>query len=133
MTPFPYAVDGKTDLHTALAMMREHGIRHLPITQDGQLAGVLSAREAETAQAMLGPDASEAAVPVWAVCTRTPYVVDLETTMDVVADEMANRQIGSALVVRNGKLAGIVTTIDVCRAYAQRLREDAGDTDDDVA
>ena len=134
MTPFPYAVSHGEDLHTARAKMNEHGIRHLPVTRDGKLAGVLSSREVETALAMLGPGASEMQVPVWTVCTREPYVVDLGTKAADVARGMANRQIGSALVTKEGKLAGIVTTVDICRAYAELVDATPhGDDDDDVA
>ena len=36
---------------------------------------------------------------------------------------MAERHIGSALVTRGGKLVGIFTTTDACRALARVLHE----------
>jgi CBS domain-containing protein len=36
---------------------------------------------------------------------------------------MAERHLGSALVTRGGKLVGIFTTTDACRALARLLRE----------
>ncbi|MEW6270451.1 MAG: CBS domain-containing protein [Thermodesulfobacteriota bacterium] len=50
-----------------------------------------------------------------------PYVVEDDEPLDVVAREMADRQIGSALVTRHGKLVGIITTTDVCRLLADVL------------
>jgi CBS domain-containing protein len=35
MTPFPYAIDIDAALTAAQALMAEHGIRHLPVTEDG--------------------------------------------------------------------------------------------------
>jgi CBS domain-containing protein len=75
---------------------------------------------------VLGRRTGELDVPVWGVCTRSVYVVDLDTRVDVIADALADRHIGSALVTRQGKLVGIVTTTDICRAYADLVREQAG-------
>ena len=122
MTPFPYAVDAQEDLHTAHAMMREHGIRHLPVMREGKLAGIVSARELELALQLVSERNLDMKLPVWAICKRDPYTVELEAPIADVADAMANLQIGSVLVTRKGKLAGIITTVDVCRAFAALMR-----------
>src|SRR5690606_14873480 len=108
---------------------------HLPVTRDGRLAGVVSDRDIHIARSLMRTSSGRFDVPVWSVCTRDPYVVDIDTRIDEVADEMANRHIGAAIVVKKDKLAGIITTADICRAYAETLRlhlaPDSGD--DDVA
>lgn len=123
MTPFPYAVDAHEDLRTAHAMMREHGIRHLPVMREGKLAGIVSARELEVALELIAERDPEVQLPVWAICKRDPHTVDIEVPVADVADAMANQQIGSVLVTRKGKLAGIITTVDICRALADLLRK----------
>ena len=45
------------------------------------------------------------------------------------ASVMADRKIGTAVVVRAGKLAGIVTATDVCRALADALESRFGKPD----
>ena len=45
MTPFPYSIDIERPVSAARALMREHGVRHLPVTDDGALAGVVSDRD----------------------------------------------------------------------------------------
>ena len=66
------------------------------------------------------------------ICTPDPLLVDLEQSLDVVAAQMAERRVGSAIVMRGDKLAGILTTTDVCQLLTSVLRN--GDTeDDDVA
>jgi len=52
-----------------------------------------------------------------------PYVVDLEERLDTVLAELARRHIGSVLVTRCGKLAGIFTATDACELFASYLRE----------
>jgi len=43
------------------------------------------------------------------------------TPLSEALREMARRKIGTAVVLRAGKLAGIVTLIDVCEAFAEVL------------
>jgi hypothetical protein len=47
---------------------------------------------------------------------------------------MAAQRIGSAVVTRRGKLAGVFTASDACRTFADYLDavEGAGDEDDDA-
>jgi acetoin utilization protein AcuB len=130
MTPFPHAVAAEDDVTTARAMMEQHGIHHLPVLRDGRLAGIVSHRDVSLAGDVLERSANTVGMPVWAICTRDPYVVEIDTRLDLVADEIANRHIGSALVVKHGKLAGIITTTDLCRAFGQLLREQMPSGDD---
>ena len=119
MSPFPYSLDAGADLAAATAMMEQHDVRHLPVTHDGVVIGVLSQRELAVAMAVGDGDAL-----VGDVCTPDPYIVEHDTPADVVARTMAGRRIGSTVVLHHGKLAGIVTTVDVCSAYAALLGGD---------
>lgn len=123
MTPFPYSIDVDAPLVEAHAFLRERRIRHLPVTQEGQLAGILSDRDIKLA---LGPDLGsppERELRVRDVYQPDCYVVEAGEHLDRVAETMAERHIGSALVTRDGKLVGIFTTTDACRALARILRE----------
>jgi acetoin utilization protein AcuB len=51
-----------------------------------------------------------------------PYVVDAHSPLDEVLEHMATHHLGSALVTTRGRLAGIFTSIDACRAYCEHLR-----------
>jgi CBS domain-containing protein len=50
-----------------------------------------------------------------------PYVVPFRTPLNQVVSEMAKRHIGSAIILRRGKLAGILSAMDVCRILAEYL------------
>jgi CBS domain-containing protein len=52
-----------------------------------------------------------------------PYVVDTSTPLDHVLAGMSERHVGSALVTKHGRLAGIFTATDACRLYGEHLRE----------
>ena len=123
MTPFPYSVDVDAPLAEAHAFLRERRIRHLPVTERGQLAGVLTDRDIKLA---LGPDLGsppESELSVRDVFQPDSYVVDAGTPLLTVAETMAERHLGSALVTRGESLVGIFTTTDACRALARVLHE----------
>ena len=56
------------------------------------------------------------------VCTVDVYAVELDTPLDEVLVEMADRRLGSVIVTRKGELAGLFTVTDACRCYAADLR-----------
>jgi signal-transduction protein with cAMP-binding, CBS, and nucleotidyltransferase domain len=45
MTPDPITFDSSTDISVAIAVMSEKKIRHLPVTEEGRLVGVVSYRD----------------------------------------------------------------------------------------
>lgn len=122
MTPFPYTVDVQASLAEAEALMREHAVRHLPVTREGRLVGVLSERDLRRAldPAQGLPPADTLAVADAALFD--PYIVPMTAPLDVVLLEMADRRIGSALVVKDDRLAGIFTATDACRVLAEQLQ-----------
>ena len=122
MTPFPYAIDVEASLAQAQDMMSEHGIRHLPVTEGGQLVGVLTDRDLHRSHPGLGSAPAPADSRVREVYVSGAYVVEFTERLDVVLLQMAARHIGSALVVRHGKLVGIFTAMDACQGFGDYLR-----------
>lgn len=123
MTPFPYSVDAAASLAEAQQFMRAHNIRHLPVTQNGDLVGSISDRDIKL---VLGPDfayPSADATQVADAMVRDPYVVDMDTRLDAVLSHMAEKHLGAALVTRHGRLAGVFTVTDACRHFAEFLQE----------
>lgn len=121
MTPFPYSVDADAPVDEAERFMREHKIRHLPVMDKGELKGVVSDRDIKL---MLGPDfayPNPRELKVGNVMIEDCYVVDLATPLRAVLRHMAEHRLGSALVTRRGRLAGVFTSTDACRAFADYL------------
>ncbi len=123
MTPFPYAVDVEDDTLAAEALMTEHDFRHLPVTRDGELVGIITSRDIASYVRALGGSTRNQAVSVRHVYRADAYIVDMDTPLDDVLEAMAQRRIGSALVTRKGRLAGVFTTSDLCRFVTDDLRE----------
>lgn len=45
MTPNPMTLDSSTEVSKAIALMSEKNIRHIPVTEDGKVIGVISYRD----------------------------------------------------------------------------------------
>lgn len=133
MTPFPYSVDAEATLEAAVEFMRTHKVRHLPVTMKGALTSVVSDRDIKL---VLGPDfASPNAreLRVRDAMVKDCYIVDLATPLAAVLRHMASQRIGSAVVTRRGKLAGVFTSNDACRDFAEYLDDSlAIDGDEDA-
>jgi len=124
MTPFPHSVGIDDSIETARKTMRTQAIRHLAVMEKGQLVGVISEREIELASgARVVRDAKVAGA----------YVVELTEPLDRVLIAMARSHLGSALVVKRGKLVGIFTTSDACRVFSECLRNLFPNDDNEAA
>ena len=101
-----------------LAMMFAHS-RHVPVTKDGRLLGILSLRDVLAAQlSSLRSSAEERRQKARSILVRdvmksNPYVVDLEDDVIKAAHLCHRHHFSSIPVVRRGELVGIVTTSDL--------------------
>ena len=123
MTPFPHSVKTGDPLIRAQELMEEHEIRHLAVTKDDQLVGVLTDRDLKRAlDPELGLPPKEELL-VGDVFVSDAYVTEGGEPLDLVLEQMATRHIGSALVTRDGLLMGILTATDACRLFCDHLRK----------
>ena len=67
-------------------------------------------------------DAGNVFVKVEEAMSLATYKVPPDAPLDQVCAEMASKRLGSAIVVENGQVVGILTTVDVCSALAQLLQ-----------
>ena len=121
MSPFPYTINADEPAAAATRMMAEHAIRHLPVLDKGQLIGVISDRDIRRALlGAAGPGAQS--LRVGDICALEVYVIDIGERLDNVLLHMAGEHIGSALVMKEGRLAGIFTMTDACHHFGELLR-----------
>jgi CBS domain-containing protein len=123
MSPFPYSVAPDAPILEARKLMLEHHVRHLPVTRDHELKGIITDRDIKL---LLGPEMdypNPRELTVEDGFISNPYVVDINTPLSDVVLEMAKRHVGAALVTGHGRLAGIFTTTDACRVLGEWLQE----------
>lgn len=112
MRPFPYAIEAERTVDDARALMSEHEIRHLPVHDADVLVGIVSDRDLR---------GIAADTTVRSVMSVPVHQVDMERPLDEVLLTLAEGRIGSVLVTRRGRVAGIFTTTDACRLLGETL------------
>ena len=121
MTSFPYFVEADDTVAKLEQMMDEHGIRHLPVQEKGRLVGIVSERDLHHVISRMASAEAKLKSHARDIMIADPYVAAFNTPLNEVVSQMALRHIGSVIVVRRGKLAGILSSIDVCRIFAEYL------------
>jgi acetoin utilization protein AcuB len=94
--------------------MRDKGIRHLPVVQDGKLAGIISNRDLQFIETLGTLDIESSLVEDAMVLD--PLRFSPSATLKEVAHSMVSSKAGSAVIVDNEKVVGIFTNVDALRA-----------------
>jgi acetoin utilization protein AcuB len=129
MTRSPITAPPEMPMQEALKLMRERGIRRLPVVdKKGKLVGIVSDRD------LLHASPSDAtSLSVWELnyllskvtlkeLMTTPVItVSPETPVQEAARIMAEEKIGGLPVVQAGKVVGIITETDLFRVLLELL------------
>ncbi len=137
MSRDPITIDPEAPIATAVAVMRDKAIRHLPVVDDaGRLGGMISDRDLR--DALFAPAIAEhlSAVArrrlrvlgetvenlrVKAVMTWDAVTIAPDSSLAQAAAVMFEGRFSSLPVVDKGSLVGIVTERDVLRALGQTV------------
>lgn len=119
MTKTPLTVEHTTTLAQASKMMADCAIRHLPVIAGGKLVGIVTDRDIRFAESFSIVDPER--VSVFGAMPEQLYTVGPDEPLDKVVATMARERYGSAVIVQNGHVVGVLTTVDVCRAFAELL------------
>jgi acetoin utilization protein AcuB len=110
-------VSGAVTVGAAAAMMRRLRIRHLPVVDDGRLAGIVSDRDL-----MRHDDETTCAEAM----TPSPVVCSSDAPISRVARLMLDNKIDSVPVVNGpGRLIGLVTSADLISLLLDRAEGEA--------
>jgi CBS domain-containing protein len=123
MTAFPFSIDGEASMAQAKAMMKEHGVGHLPVKLEDGTLGVISLRELDRVQLPGHSHTDFDELTVADMCPSRTYSVDLQTSLIDVLDHMSDTHTDCALVTRHDKLAGVFTFSDACQAFSAQLKK----------
>lgn len=121
MTPSPHSIGKNQTLSVAHQIMRDHGLRHLPVLDGGKLVGILSQRDLYFIETLkdVDPESTEVAEAM----TEGAYAVSPEAPLHEVATTMAEQKLGCAVVVDQASVVvGIFTAVDALRVLGELLR-----------
>ena len=117
-------IDKSESMNHAITLMKEKGIRRLPVTHGGKLCGIVTDRDLKRASASdaTSLDIHEmlfliSKIKVEQIMTRDIVAVKPDWTMEEAADLMLDRKISGAPVVDDdGRLCGVITQTDMFKA-----------------
>jgi CBS domain-containing protein len=133
MTPAPITVTPSTPIPRIQELMVYRRIRHLPVVEDGRLVGIITDRDVRTVQA--SPATSLAVremhylldrLTVRAVMTRPVITVAPHEPLAEAVRLMLENRIGGLPVTEGERLVGILTEVDLLRAFSATLGVRAG-------
>jgi acetoin utilization protein AcuB len=113
MTRHPETIHPDDTLAKAKEMMDAAEFRRLPVVRDGEIVGMLTERNLREHSGYLASTKVNVAM-------ATPVVsVGPNSTVQEATRLMLRHKIGGLPVVDRGKLVGIVTTVDMLRAFLE--------------
>ena len=119
-TPSPLTAKLETSVAELRDIMGEKGVRHLPISDGGEIVGIVTDRDLKTLEL-----AETNEIKAKDFMTTDIFTVSVETAIETVALEMSSKKIGSAIVTKtDGSLYGIFTSTDALNALVEVLRGD---------
>lgn len=118
-------------VRTALKLLGERQIRHLPVVEDGKLVGIVTDRDIR----LVFPSAVTAdnkeqdpfdaleKVSVDQIMTKRVLTVTPETSIVDAARLLLERRIGGLPVVQGDLLVGIITKTDILAAFVEIMQK----------
>jgi len=121
MTRDPVVVSDDASLDEAMQRMDDHDLRHLPVVRDSAVVGVLSDRDLLQVTGWLHPRVREVLDapdgPVGNFMHAPPITISSERPVAEGVRRLVEQHIGCLPVVHDEALVGIVTGVDVLRAF----------------
>jgi CBS domain-containing protein len=119
MTRRVLTVQVDAPIDEAMRLMDAHDVRHLPVLRGQELLGVVSDRDLLSATGWLPDDARPpgAAKTVGELLRKKAITATPDDSVVMMAVDMVSREIGCLPVLEEGGLVGIVTEMDILRAY----------------
>ncbi len=116
-------VDVEDSMHEAVKLLKEKGIRMLPVLKKGKLVGIVTDRDLKRSAASDATtlDVHEllylvSKIKVGSIMTKNPITVPQNFTVEETAEVLLKNKISGAPVVdQNGDVVGMITQTDLFR------------------
>jgi acetoin utilization protein AcuB len=115
MTKNPIAIGPDETLAEARRKIDKGNFRRLPVVKDGKLIGIITDRDLRQHVGQLEH------MRVDAVMARSVITVAPDMLLDQAANLLVKHKVGGLPVMDGGKLVGIITAIDMLRAFGEVL------------
>lgn len=122
----PVTLGPEDSFRHAMTLIRQKGIRHLPVVEGGRLVGIVTDRDLR--QAAPSPATSLEIhelhyllekIKIREIMTRKVYTVTPDSPIEEAARLMLQHKIGGLPVLQYGDLVGIITETDILAAFVE--------------
>jgi acetoin utilization protein AcuB len=129
MTPNPITITPETCVPDAFRILRDKGIRHLPVVdKKGRLVGIIAQTDLLHASPSKATSLSLfevtyllANLHVRQVMSSPPITVSEDDPLEEAARVMVQKKIGCLPVMREGALVGLITETDIFETFVEIL------------
>jgi acetoin utilization protein AcuB len=129
MSRTPVTISGDTPITEALKVMRDNQVRRLPVLdQEGRLVGIVSEKDLLYVSPSPATSLSIHEMNYLLTHLKTSELMSTqvitvtpETPVEEAARIMADNKIGGLPVIKDGKLAGIITETDIFKVFLEML------------
>jgi CBS domain-containing protein len=129
MTRAPHTLESTRSVGAVLGLMREYGISHVPIMDNGRLVGMVSIEDIlegiywpqrrQTLGDIVGEKIETLGLAVKGIMASPVITVDAKMSLRNAEQRMHDRDISCLAVVEGERLVGIVTKLDFLEPIAQ--------------
>ncbi len=128
MTANPFTISPDHTIPDAYEIMTKHGIKRLPVLQDGKLVGVVSREDIAHASPSKATSFTVgeltyllAKTKISKVMKRNPVAISPNALLEEAALLMRDNGVGFLPVVEDGKLVGVITESDIFDSFIELL------------
>ncbi len=128
MTTNPFTVSPDNNVPEAHEIMKEHGIKRLPVIKNGKLVGIVSKEDILKASPSQATTFSINEVTyllsktkISQIMKKNPISISPDALLEEAALLMRDNAIGFLPVVENDKLVGIITESDIFDSFIEML------------
>jgi len=129
MTKAPHTIEANRSVGAVLSLFREQGISHVPVIDDGKLAGIISIQDIlehifqpqrrQTLGEIVGEKVPLISVSAKGIMRKPVITVSPETSLREAEKKMHDFDISCLVVTAKEKLVGIVTKLDFLEPISQ--------------
>ena len=129
MTKAPQVIDANRSVGAVLSLFREHGVSHVPVIDEGKLAGIISIhdvieqvfqpRQRQTLGEIVGEKVPILSIPAKGIMAHPVITVAPETRLREAVKKMHRHDISCLAVLSKERLVGIVTKLDFLEPISQ--------------
>jgi len=130
MTRDPITINGDATLLEARRLMKENATRCLPVTDNGELVGIVTSDEvydALAAEIISHNGRPNSTIAVSTIMMRVPFAVSPLTPVGLAAQIMLEHGISGLPVMVGDKLLGLITDGDILRTLVSKATASAFD------